>query len=310
MPEARLGLLEELADTHTMLGEPGDAIPQYQQALEVWLGLAGASTLNGLRLHRKIIDTVAWMTWYADRQRFEAASQSSRQAGLTLVESERPHAEIVRFWIALFNDASGERVPPDWDEADRCAHTALAVAKQLGDPGTLSAALNALGRVHGARGRFRERVQVSLDRLALSQGPGFGDLQEKTAILLGANWSYHHVGEFAKGIPYGEQAESLAREIRAVDLQVAALRIQAFSWFRLDRWDRVSELDSKWRGLEPAYVNFYQRVGPMCFMIGLNASVHALRGEHDNAARLRSESQAIMSEATGPVERWGRDNHY
>ena len=310
MPETRLGLLEELADTHTMLGEPGDAIPHYQQALEVWLGLAGASTLNGLRLHRKIIDTVAWMTWYADRQRFEPASQSSRQAGLTLVESELPNEEIVRFWIALFNDASSYRVPPNWDEAERCAQAAMATANKLGDPGMLSAAFDALASVSGARGLFRELLQVSLNRLALSQDPQFGNLQEKAKILVDVSRAYNHVGEFAQGIPYGEQAEGLAREIRAVDLQVAALRIQAFSWFRLDRWDKVMETDEKWRALEPAYVNFFQRIGPMCFMVALNASVHALRGEHDKAARLRAESQAIMSEATGPPERWGRDNHY
>jgi hypothetical protein len=310
MPEIRLGLLEELADTHTVLGEPGDAIPHYREALEVWQGLAGTSPVTVIRLHRKILDTVAWMTWYADRQRFEATAQSSRQTGLKLIEGQPPDGEIVRFWIALSYFASAERGSPDWDETERCARAAMAIAQQLSDPGTLSAALDALERVYGARGLFRERLQVSLERLALSQDPQFGDLQEKTKILLGTNWSYHHVGEFAQGIPYGEQAESLAQEIRAVDLQVAALRSQAFSWFRLDRWDKLLEIDAKWRGLEQAYVNFYQRIGPMCFMIGLNASIHALRGEHDEAARLRSQSNAIMSEATGPPERWGRDNHY
>jgi tetratricopeptide (TPR) repeat protein len=310
MPEARLGLLEELADTHTVLGEPGDAIPHYREALEIWQGLAGASPLTVIRLHRKILDTVAWMTWYADRQRFEATAQSSQQAGLKLIESQPPDGEIVRFWIALSYFASAERGSPDWDEAERCARAAMAIAQQLSDPGTLSAALDSLERVYGARGLFRERLQVSLERLSLSQDPQFSDLLEKTKILLGTNWSYHHVGEFAQGIPFGEQAESLAQEIRVVDLQVAALRSQAFSWFRLDRWDKLLEIDAKWRGLEQAYVNFYQRIGPMCFMIGLNASIHALRGEHDEAARLRSQSNAIMSDATGPPERWGRDNHY
>ena len=309
-PETRLGLLEELADTHTVLGEPGVGIPHYQEALEVWQGLADATTLNAIRLHRKILETVAWMTWYADRQRFEAAAQASQQAGLKLIESQPPDGEIVRFWITLSYYASAERGSPDWDEAERCARAATAIAQQLSDPGTLSAALDALERVYGARGLFRERLQVSLERLTLSQDPQFGDLQEKTKILLGTIWSYHHVGEFAQGIPYGEQAESLAQEIRAVDLQVAALRTQAFSWFRLDRWDKLLEIDAKWRGLEQAYVNFYQRIGPMCFMIGLNASVHALRGDHAEAARLRAHSHTIMVEATGPAQRWGRDNHY
>jgi len=310
MPETRLGLLEELADAHTMLGEPGEAIPHYQEALEVWQGLPSAITLTAIRLHRKIVDTVAWMTWYADRQRFEGTAQSSQQAGLKLIEGQTPDREIVRFWIALSYFASAERGSPDWDETERCAQAALAIAQQLSDPGTLSAALDALERVYGARGLFRERLQVSLERLALSQDSLFGDLQERTKILLGTSWSYHHVGEFAQAIPYGEQAESLAQEIRAVDLQVAALRSQAFSWFRLDRWDKLLEIDAKWRGLEQAYVNFFQRIGPMCFMIGLDASVHALRGEHNEAARLRAHSHTIMSEATGPPERWGRDNHY
>jgi hypothetical protein len=93
-------------------------------------------------------------------------------------------------------------------------------------------------------------------------------------------------------------------------MEVSALRNHALSWIRLDRWEKVTETNQKWRALEPAYVNFFQRIGPMCFMVALDASVHALRGEHAEAARLRAESQAIMSDAAGPIERWGRDNHY
>ncbi|MGH2619795.1 MAG: hypothetical protein ACRDHG_04390, partial [Anaerolineales bacterium] len=85
---------------------------------------------------------------------------------------------------------------------------------------------------------------------------------------------------------------------------------QGYSWFWLDRWDKVMEIDRKWRALEPGYINFYERAGPMCFMISLSASVHALRGEADNAAKLRGESFAIMSDVSGPPERWDRGNHY
>ena len=164
--------------------------------------------------------------------------------------------------------------------------------------------------VCGARGLFRERLQVSLRRLALGREARFEDLHERARILLEAGWALHHVGEFAQAIPYGEESERLSEEIRAVGLQVAALRLQAYNWFWLDRWDKVLEIDQKWRALEPSYANFYQRTGPMCFMIAVSAGVHALRGERDRAAMLRAESQAIMSDAAGPPERWGRDNHY
>ena len=311
MPETRLALLEELADAHRMLGEPAEAIPLFQEALTVWGGLPNAGRLTAIRLHRKIVDTVARMTRFADRQHFEAARRSSRQTGLELAERESAHPEIVQLWIALSFDAGGGiSDPADWDEAERCATTAVAMAEELDDPGVLSAALRALGQVHGARGLYHKRLQASLRRLALSQEAGFNDVLEKANILLEASWASHHVGHYSEAISYAEQAERLSEQARAVGLQVPALRSQGHSWFWLDRWDKVMEIDRKWRTLEPSYANFYERAGPMCFMISLSASVHALRGEADNAARLRGESFAIMSDVSGPPERWDRGNHY
>ncbi len=310
LPAIRLGLLEELGDAHSRLGEPGDAIPLYRDALGVWQDTSDGSPLTGIRLHRKIVQEVGGILRFADRQPFESLGRSSSLAGLKLAESHAPHPEVVRLWIALSTDAGANRSPPEWNAAERFARAAAAAAEQLDDPQILSAALDAVASVSGALGLFRELLEISLNRLALSQDPRFDDLQEKAKILLDVSRAYHHVGEYAQGIAYGEQAEVLARKIRAVDLEVAALRIQAFTWLRLDRWDKVMETDLKWRALEPAYVNFFQRIGPMCFMIALNASVHALRGESGGAAKLRAESQAIMSDAAGPVERWGRDNHY
>jgi tetratricopeptide (TPR) repeat protein len=310
LPELRLGLLEELADSHILEGEPAEALPHYQEALQIGETPAAGDPLTPIRLHRKIVQAVGSMLRYADRQRFDSICRSSVVAGQQLAEGHLPHPELVRLWIALSTDAGTNRIPPDWEAADRFASAAVNVAEQLDDPVILSAALDALGSVFGARGLWPELVQVSVNRLALSQDPRFGDQQEKAKILLDACRAYNHVGEYEQAIRYGEQAEELAREIRAVNMEVSALRNHALSWIRLDRWEKVTETNQKWRALEPAYVNFFQRIGPMCFMVALDASVHALRGEHAEAARLRAESQAIMSDAAGPIERWGRDNHY
>jgi hypothetical protein len=53
-----------------------------------------------------------------------------------------------------------------------------------------------------------------------------------------------------------------------------------------------------------------ERLGATCFAIGLSATVHALRGEFDQAKLLREESYTIMAGISGPPERWRRSHHY
>jgi tetratricopeptide (TPR) repeat protein len=308
--ETRLALLEDLADVHRRLGENTEAIPIYQEALNTLNGLGDVDHMVPVRLHRKVIDAVVNMAWFADRQRFEATSQVSRESGLKLAEGEPPHLEIVHFLSTLSREAWLVRVPADWDAAERYAQAGVDMAENLDDPANLSAALGALASVYGGRGRFRERVQVALRRLELSRDPRFGDVYERVNALLDTGKALVHVGEYTRAMDYLVEAESLASQIQAVKQQVHALRYQAQCWYRLDRWGEVLETEEKRRGLEERYANFLERSGPVCFHIALSAGVHALHGDTEEAFALRDESQTIMTAIDGPPEKWGRNNRY
>jgi len=308
--ESRLAVPEQLADIHRLLRAGARAIPLYQEALGLWEKLPGADKTILVRLHRKIVEAGGRLALFADRQRFEAAFRASSEAALKLTAGEPPHPETVRLLTTLSRDAWSTRIPPDWDGAEQYARAAVAMAEHLDAPVELSAALDSLASVYGGRGLFRERVQVALRRLALSQDPRFADLRERVNILHQAGAALMYVGEYAQAMPHLLEAESLGSRIRDVDQQVAALRYQSQCHYQLDNWDGVLAIEAKWQALEQRDPNFLDRVGAMCFQLALNASVHARRGEFEQARVLRERSLARMTAAEGPPERWSRANHY
>ncbi len=252
------------------------------------------------------------MALFADRQRFETARRASLEAGLQLIEGEAPNPETARLLTALSFDAWywGPSGVPELEAAEGWATQAAQMAEQLGQAIPLSAALGALATAYGGRGLFRERVQVSLRRLALSRDPAFGDLRERVDILNQTGSALCSVGEYGQGLPHLEEAERVAAEIQDVDQQTTALRYQAVAWLRLDRWEALLEAYEKTLVLERRYPHFFEQGPVKCFFLGLVASVHALRGDFERAARLRQESQSIMIAAEGPPDRWGRSNRY
>jgi tetratricopeptide (TPR) repeat protein len=307
--ETRLTLLEDLADVLQQMGEFDEAVQTYQEALAVWHSLPDTESIDAARLHRKIVD-LGTRVQFADFERFESVFRASAEAARKLIEDTPPHPEIVRLLATLSYDAWSTHVPRDWIMVERYAHMAVDMAERLNAPVELSAALEALSFAYGARGLFRERVQVSLRRLALSRDPRFGDAHERVSILVEAGRSLMNVEEYAEGMPYLLEAESLAERIQSVGQQVLALNGQARAWFRRDRWDRVLEIERRLRALEQRSPNFLNRAGAYCFLIATIASVHALRGEMDRAAALRDEAMNIMVAASGPPERWDRSNRY
>jgi tetratricopeptide (TPR) repeat protein len=210
----------------------------------------------------------------------------------------------------LSREAWNNYVPQDWDSAEHYARQAVEMAEQLGAPVELSNALSALNSVYGARGLFRERVGVELRRLALIRDPRFTDVRERVGILSQAGAALVYVGEYAQAMPHLLEAERLAGQIQDLDQQLSVLRVQSHCLYQMDRWDQVIEIEEKWRALEKRYPNFFQLVWASCFQVALNASVHARRGDFERAAALREESRAIMLDADGTEERFGRDNYY
>jgi tetratricopeptide (TPR) repeat protein len=267
--ETHLILLEELADVHHLLRQGARAIALYQEALDVWRTLRGADTLRvtAVRLHRKIVQMVADVRWSVDLEYFQAASQirlasrASLETALPLMQGEPPHAETVRLLTALSVDAWRTQFPAeDWDAAQRFAQAAVDMAEQLDSPVDLSRALGALASVYDGRGLLRQHLQVALQRLAICEQTGFGDVREGIDALRGVGIALLYVGEYAQAIPYLQEAESHAGRIQALEQLSYALGLQGQCWFWLDAWDEALAIEDKWRDLERRYSR--ERIGP------------------------------------------------
>jgi DNA-binding SARP family transcriptional activator len=312
--ELRLTLLESLGDNYRLLRQGDQAISAYQSALEIWQNLGSSEKMAGVRLYRKILQTTAGIWETTDFQEIESASRISRilrakvDALLQTLEGELPNKEVVHLLRQLAVDSLIYRFPVEWDKALEYAQSAVKMAEQLNEPVELASALTTLAHVYGANGFLRERAQAALRALSVSREHHFGDLRERVLVLIGVGKALIDVGEYEQSIPYLEEAEKLADRIHAVHEQTQALSLIEQSWFRLDRWDEMLEVEEKRRILQQTYP--LRQVGTPCFAIGLCAAVHALRGEHEVAQILHQESFEIMSAVSGSPENWKRSHRY
>jgi predicted ATPase/class 3 adenylate cyclase len=314
-PAARLArTTEHLADVQTLRGVSTQAIPLYQEALELLQSAESADKSIEAGLHGKIVQTVADLRFRVEASQFgklAAVAESSSahlEAALRKAEIEPPSVERVRLLTRLSNHVRWVRVPADLELAEQYSRAAVEMAEKLDAPAELSAALGTLDTLYYFRGLWRERVQIALRRLAIRQDPRSGDKRERVIALIDSAHALMCVGEYAQALANVLEAESLAGQIQAVDLEKEALSEMTHSLFRLDRWDEILELDEKLRDLQRRYP--LERIGPSCYYISVMASVHALRGELDQAAIQREEANAIMTTMSGPSERWNRTQHY
>jgi tetratricopeptide (TPR) repeat protein len=266
------------------------------------------------RLHRKILQTIWEMKYRSDFATWEALAQthaalrSRLEALLQRLAGEAPQPEQVRLLVILSHDAAELTQPPDWTTAERYAQAAVSIAEQLDEPGELSAALDALDVVYLGRGLLRERVAVTLRRLALSSDRRLTDLRERGAILAKAGSALRDVGEYAQALVHLQEAEQLAQQLQATSMQVDALTAQSLCWLRLDRWDEVLKIDAERHDLEQRYSG--EQMGATCAIGALAATAHALRGERAAATAKREQAYDFMVGTAGPTERWTRGQHY
>jgi class 3 adenylate cyclase/tetratricopeptide (TPR) repeat protein len=309
-----LTLLEELGDVDRLLRDGKQAIEHYQQALDLWHERPDADKLIAVRLHRKIVQVVDERKWTVGVQDLQQANESrlasraSLEADLGRMQAEPPHLETVRVLVTLSTDAWRMQNPPDWDTAQRFALDAVDMAEQLDSPVDLSQALGALATVLDGRSLLREHLKVAQRRLAICREPQFTDLRERMEAVRGAGAALMYVGEYEQALDHLREAEELATQAQVVEQQVSALGLQAQCMLRLDRWDDVLANEQKWRDLERRYTR--ERVGETCFFIALSASVHAMRGDQDQAKSYLKESYDYMVAVSGLPEQWQRNQFY
>jgi DNA-binding SARP family transcriptional activator len=307
--KTRLTLLEELADLHFKLDQNARAIPIYLEALQLWRGLADADNWIAVRLQRKIGEATTSMNQFADYQRFAGTSRFSLEAGLALVQNQAPRPETIRLLRTLSRDAWYIVSSADWDAAERYARSAVKMAEELNLPVELSSALESLSIVHGARGQFRERVEVCRRRLELSRDLRFTDYRERVNVAYQLGRALLSVGEYEAALIHAKEAEELSAAIQDVTTQVNAMTLQSQCLHPLDRWDDLLAMDERLRHIQSHYT--FERLGiAMCFHTALVSAVRTLRGEREQADNLREEAYTMMTKIVGPPERWVRNQRY
>ncbi len=264
-PEAKLNLLEELADVCRLVRDFSGSITYYQQALDLWSGLEDGDNIFSVRLHRKIVQVATDAKWSVDAETFDQVSQISQESLVSLGESLRamedapPHPETVLLLSALSVEAWRNQSPANWDAAQSYAQSAVDMAEQLDDPVLLSRSLGALANVLDGRSLLREHLEIAMRRLEISRDSSFSDPRERIDILRGAGLALMYVGDYRQARPYLEEAEDYATRIQATDQIANTLGLQAQCYFREDHWDDVLAIEEKWRDLEQRHTR--ERVG-------------------------------------------------
>jgi class 3 adenylate cyclase/tetratricopeptide (TPR) repeat protein len=309
-PDLRRDLLEKLADTLCIILAGAEAIPFYHEALNLRHASDGKQTEMTVRLHRKIVRAATRAIRWADPVRRESIIHESKAVAENFVKNQPASPETVRLLSELSYEGWLNRTPQNWDSAEHYARRAVEMAEQLAEPIEIAEALNALSNVYGGRGLFRERVGIELRRLELSHDPRFTDIQRRIELLNQAGAALVYVGEYVQAMPLLLEAEKLASQTQGLDQLLTVLRVQAHCLYLMDQWDQVIKIEEKWRALEKRYPNFFKLISASCFQVALNASVHARRGELEQAAALREESMKIMLGTDGTEEKFERDNYY
>jgi predicted ATPase len=264
-PELNVLILEELADVGRLVRNFIEAISLYQQALDKLEKLEGGDQIIHQRLNRKIVEIATEAKWSVDAQTYQQVSEISLKSNINLQETlqemagESPHPETVQLLVALSTDAWRVQDPSDWKAAQRYAAEAVEMADQLGNHELHSMALGALATALDGQSLLREHLEIARKRERICAMGDSVSEHEKIDAIRGLGLALMYIGAYNDAIPYLEQAEALAKEVRAPDQIANALGIKAQCLFRMDRWDQVLEVEVDWRDLDLQYTR--ERVG-------------------------------------------------
>ena len=240
--DARLAGLEKLGDVYLLNEQRAEAILAYREALAGVRQLQNPAKLAQVQLQRKIGEAAFDTEYYMNVESYQAAARAGLEEGLHLMAQEPPHPETVRLLINLSLASWRGRGPhQDWDAAEQYAQQAVNMAERLESPVELSAALNGLFVAYAARGSYHKRLEVALQRVAISRRPGFIDSRERVHVLLSASDALLEFGQYSQALAHLQEAEITAQQIHAIGDLLEIFRRRALCAFHLDRWDEVAQ---------------------------------------------------------------------
>ena len=163
--------------------------------------------------------------------------------------------------------------------------------------------------MYGARGLYRERLEVCQKRLGVSRDARVAGYRSRIFIHYELGRALSAVGEYEAALRQAMEAETLSAAILDVSSQVMAMNLQSQCLYPLDRWDDLLALDEKVQEIRAR--NPLERMGSaLCFHTALVSAVKSLRGDRERANELREEAYGIMTTIGGPPEQWVRNQRF
>ncbi|HEY7738105.1 MAG TPA: AAA family ATPase [Candidatus Limnocylindria bacterium] len=119
----------------------------------------------------------------------------------------------------------------------RASEEAVAMARRLGNPRLLSAALDTLGATGSILEGYRGVLAPQWERLELV--PQLDDVSEITDIYGVTAWGMAHIGDFRQAVDFGDRGLRMTEEMGVGNYMPGAFA--AMAEFRLGNWDAFQE---------------------------------------------------------------------
>jgi DNA-binding SARP family transcriptional activator len=273
---------ERVGDLRVLAGDATGAATAFESAL------AAIGTPADARVQRKLAD--AWLMGHRPERADPHLAAAELHAAGTPEEARVLRSRANEAWEL-----------GDIEKAQQYAERSLAVAVDLGTPGDVAAADEALAIVSHFTGAWREGLAAELDRLASDDaGP---------EVLARVFDMHHCIGQYhLYGDGLSDTVEDYARRILDKAEQAGAARAQAFAWCLLGeslllqaRWE---EADGCLERSCDLHAGFGTRSGALPWQRRAELAACCGRYDESETAFLRAVAIATVSPMASHV--WGR----
>jgi len=283
-PQEQLELLEALADLRFIADTRERTLRAFEDAVQFWKSLPGATNVDGARLYRKLGEIGT--RWGVHNPK----TREHIMEGLRLLEGAPQHPESIKLMIARAFDLFRYRpeAESDYRAAEESAQEAYRLAEAALSLTDMSAALDALASLYITTCDFSRALDTTRQRIPIVEA--LNDPQERTDLARMLAWCHEYRGEFAEALKYGGQVYELATRYGRFRESLVAMVDSARQSLLWDRWDEAE----RWCAL---HVETAGRLGlehPSARGVGaIRATISAFRGDPERARALETETESF-----------------